>query len=411
MEIRDRRESIGKESNLWVSGLKILFVHEVDYLEKVVFEMHEIPELLADRGHQITFVDFPEHEKLWPPRIRSRTEHISGRVVPSSQLTLVRLARVFPFPFDRIWSAATSGIKIRQLLRTARPDLIFLYGVPTNGWQTTRLAQRLKIPIIYRAIDVSHEIRRSIFWRAVKVAEKYVVRNVDLVLTNNTAMSKHMISLGATEEKIRVLFPGVAGVEEKKILAHGEKRHDVILFMGTLFDFCGLANLITWIEQWKGTARDCELWILGDGPSKRDIIKQAAKCDYSDKLKLFGFVPFDHLYEIMKIATVAVLPFEEIPVTHKALPGKVPQYITAGLPVVSTRLNGLRSLLAHGNGALYAAPGKEFVDQINKLLDNDEMRRNVVELGQNQLNRVCRWPNVIAEIEMIISQMAGKNYN
>ena len=113
----------------------------------------------------------------------------------------------------------------------------------------------------------------------------------------------------------------------------------------------------------------------------------------------------------MKIATVAVLPFEEIPVTHKALPGKVPQYITAGLPVVSTRLNGLRSLLAHGNGALYAAPGKEFVDQINKLLDNDEMRRNVVELGQNQLNRVCRWPNVIAEIEMIISQMAGKNYN
>jgi hypothetical protein len=82
--------------------MKILFVHEVDYQEKVIFEMHEIPEMLANRGHDVSFVDFPEHERLWPPRLRMKREKIEGRVVSNSEIKLIRLARVFPFPIDRL---------------------------------------------------------------------------------------------------------------------------------------------------------------------------------------------------------------------------------------------------------------------------------------------------------------------
>ena len=45
--------------------MKLLFIHEVSYRKKVIFEMHEIPELLAVRGHDITFLEFDEGGKFW----------------------------------------------------------------------------------------------------------------------------------------------------------------------------------------------------------------------------------------------------------------------------------------------------------------------------------------------------------
>ena len=356
--------------------MKILFVHEVDYLKKVIFEMHEIPELLAARNHQVTFVDFPEHEKLWPPRIRYKTIRIHGRVQKSSELDLVRMARVFPYPFDRIWNALTCWIPIRRLIRSTKPDLIILYAVPTNGWQTLRLARALGIPVVYRAIDVSHEIRKSIFFSAVRIAERYVVQNASLVLANNESMARHVIELGAPQERVRVLFPGVAGIDLPSPIHDAVRRRDVLLFMGTLFDFCGVADLITWISTWGKAAKDCELWILGGGGALSEIVLRAEESDYS--VKLLGVVPFKELYEVMSQATVAVLPFEEIPVAHKALPGKVPQYIVSGLPVVSTLLEGLQSLLPNEAGVLYAQPGEEFVRRIDELL-NDVNLQNKVE--------------------------------
>ena len=389
--------------------MKILFIHEVDFREKVIFEMHEFPELLAERGHEISFIDFPENESLWPPRLTTKREQIQGRVISTIAINLISLPRVFPFPLDRIYNACTSWLTIRKEIRESRPDLIFLYGVPTNGWQSIFLARRNGIPTIYRAIDVSHQIRKSFFSKLIKSAEKYVVKNADLVLTHNASMSEHVTSLGALAEHVTLLFPGVAGFGEEREIQQFEKRDNVVLFMGTLFEFCGVADLVSWISEWQGTASNCEFWILGDGPHKNAVLAMADSTGRTDQLKFFGFVPFHELTERMKVATVAVLPFQEIPLTHNALPGKVAQYINAGLPVVSTRLNGLNSLLSSGQGVVYAAPGEEFVDKLNQLLNDDLLRKEVVEQGMLKLDEVCSWPAVISKIEAIISELLLKN--
>ncbi|NDC99922.1 glycosyltransferase, partial [bacterium] len=40
--------------------MRFLFVHEVNWREKVTYEIHDIPELLSIAGHEVTFIDFPE---------------------------------------------------------------------------------------------------------------------------------------------------------------------------------------------------------------------------------------------------------------------------------------------------------------------------------------------------------------
>ena len=42
--------------------MKILFVHEVNWRKKPIYEIHDYPELLSLRGHEISFIDFPEGE-------------------------------------------------------------------------------------------------------------------------------------------------------------------------------------------------------------------------------------------------------------------------------------------------------------------------------------------------------------
>ena len=43
--------------------MKILFVHEVNWRTKVVYEVHDYPELLSLAGHEVVFIDFPERNK------------------------------------------------------------------------------------------------------------------------------------------------------------------------------------------------------------------------------------------------------------------------------------------------------------------------------------------------------------
>ena len=59
--------------------MKILVVHEVSYLRKVVYEIHEFPELLALRGHEVTFVDFDE-DATRESRSKQRIRKIVGRI-------------------------------------------------------------------------------------------------------------------------------------------------------------------------------------------------------------------------------------------------------------------------------------------------------------------------------------------
>src|SRR2546421_12448300 len=41
-------------------GMKLLVVHEVNYLEKIIYEYQILPEILSILGHEITIIDYDE---------------------------------------------------------------------------------------------------------------------------------------------------------------------------------------------------------------------------------------------------------------------------------------------------------------------------------------------------------------
>lgn len=364
--------------------------------------MHEFPELLAQRGHSVTFVDFAEGESIhWLKRMK-KAERCAGRTQANVCITRITLPRRFPYPFDRLYTAATSVYSMGRIIDNVRPDVIVLYSVPTNGWQTVIAAHRRGIPVVHRAIDVSHLLRKSIFRPLIRMAEMYVYRNSDRVIANNDALQRYGISLGSNLLNSKTLAPGF---HLPVIEGHSKSRFKTIVFMGTFFRFSGLRWFLRELQPMLSRDPTIRVSLIGGGEDGPAIRRLVHRLGLTRQVSFEGFVPYQELAEHLAKANVAVLPFEETQVTNLALPGKVPQYLLCDLPTVATRLEGLKSLLPEGHGVTYAAPGSEFVERVVSLLNSPGECAEITRRGRATLRSKCNWSEVISNFESELNSL------
>ena len=118
--------------------MRVLFLHEVNYLTKPIFEMHEVPEELAALGHDVGFVHFPEVVKIRSQSEFKGVQEISGRTRVGEALTLFTPWTPGGGSFSRVVTAFLFPFQIRKILREFRPDIVVSYSVPTSGWQALR---------------------------------------------------------------------------------------------------------------------------------------------------------------------------------------------------------------------------------------------------------------------------------
>lgn len=386
--------------------MRILFLHEVGYLEKPIFEMHEFPEILASRGNSIAFLDFPE-EKCAPER-NSYDQLISGRVRRDSRLRLFSQRPRLPGILGRLVAVVEFPAVFQRVMREFKPHVVVSYSVPTSGWQALLICKHLGVPFVYRALDVSHKIRRTIFSIPVTWAERFVYRNASWVSTNNPAMLKYCLSEGADLQRSSVELPpldldhflGASGKERNLRKALGISSKDaVVLYLGTFFYFSGLNRVIEDLSQLN---EGIHLVLIGGGESEEELRSLVRSLGLESKVTFTGFVDFEDLPAYLSIADVAINPMEPGLVSHSALPNKVLQYMAAGLPVISTRLRGLEGLFSDATGLLLVSQPSDILSAAVDLLRDV----NFGELGARNRQEVLRLFGPINSIEKFESVLA-----
>ena len=330
--------------------MKILFLHEVDYLEKPVFEMHEFPEYAAELGHQVSFLDFREHA---PVLFGANFCHevVSGRVVKGASIDLYHQHPRFSGTFGRIIGALEFPRIFKEVLREFRPEIVVSYAVPTSGWQASMICRARGIPFLYRQIDVSHKIRRTIFEPLIKVASRVVCRNAKWISSNNLELSLKGNLLGGSAVASSVEMPPIDvdfyqsrasdRISIRSTLGYG-KSDIVLIYLGSLFYFVELDKVIRGLAL---TRDNIKLLVVGDGENRQALETLVKELNLQNRVKFEGLVPFGVVPLYLSIGDVGLNPMTPSEVSHLALPNKVLQYLAAGLPVVSTNLLGLRSAL------------------------------------------------------------------
>ena len=360
--------------------MKILFLHEVNYQNKPIFEMHEFPEYLAGLGHEVGFVQFPEGLSKSELANTPFKQEIAGRVFTDVRLTLYTPEASSGGLRGRLVTALAFKSQFRKILKEYKPDVVVSFAVPTSGWQALSVAKKSGIPFVFRALDVSHKIRRSIFSPLVAVAERFIYRNADWVSANNPAMLKYCIGMGASEERSSVELPPLdlshfdTGLLESDELRERYKipvGARVTLYMGSFFYFSGLPELIQSFLDTRTV--DEYLVLVGGGEQEKQLRKQVATLSMEDFVKFTGFVSFEELPGHLRMANVAVNPMHVSTVSNAAFPNKVIQYMAAGLPVVSTRLDGLVQTFGHDSQLQYVEKSSEVYPAVQALFSSKSL--------------------------------------
>jgi len=351
--------------------VRVLFVHEVSFLDKPIFEMHEFPEYLASRGHEVHFVDFLENGHLFS-KIGISTRAITGRT-SSVGLTLHSVSAPFWGIVKRVLAALGAPGFLGRTINQVAPDVIVTYAVPTFGWQTVRLARRRGIPVVYRALDVSHRLRKTLFSKLVRRAESYVCKNATHISANNSALESYCLRLagGTLSSSVDLppldleLFHPTASSSSK---AGEPEARATVIFLGTFFPFSGLDVFIESMSRLDDI--NFKLVLIGGGELDQKLRSLTAELQLDEFVEFLGFVEYSSLIKHLQSADIAINPMVPSLVAHKALPNKILQYMGSGLPVVSTRLEGLQSVIQDSAGLFLVSNPGQLAAEVSDLVRN-----------------------------------------
>ncbi len=387
--------------------MRLLFVHEVSYRDKVVYEMHDIPELLSLAGHDVTFIDFGEGGERKGVRRwfdwRTRTSIVRQRAHVGAEVLVITPGRLFPPPLDRLVASLSQVPVLVRTLRQRPFDAVVLYAVPTNGWQALMVAHRFGVPVLFRALDISHRLRPTIFASLIKRAERFIYRRADAVSANNHALARYIIENGANPDTVSVDYPGLdlerfsPGAKPQALLErYGlDETSEVVQYMGTLYRFAGLDWLLERLVPVLERRPSTRIMFVGGGEAEPELRSVVDDLGMGDQVIFTGWIDYEELADHLRLADVAVTPFAEELVANCALPSKVVQYAGCGIPTVCTRLDGMQAMIPEGRGVTYAAPGEQFVERIESWLENPMDRVEAGRRARHTIEELCEWDHAV----------------
>ena len=384
--------------------MKLFFIHEVSYEDKVIFEMHEFPEILASRSHDIYFYDFPERaSKSKFPR-SNRKRRISGRVHQESRLNLISPRTISHGIFQRLSVLPFSFFDLLHQLKSIRPDVIITYAVPTYGLQILLIAKLLRIPVVYRAIDVSHMIRESKLNGLINTLEGIVIKKSDYISCNNVAMKDYVISRGATPRKVIINYAPVDFAHFRSSVNLEKIDLKNLFFLGTLFSFTGLEEFILAADRDQLFKEGYTLTIVGSGERYESLNSLVKSLNLGGKVRFTGMIPYADLSVYLNEAGIALNPFVKSTLTDIALPHKVIQYAAAERPIVSTPLDGLKGLFDKDQTIFWASTPKEMVQKIRDI-NNMQLKdlKSRINLQTESLKSKLELGVVIESFESVLN--------
>ena len=393
--------------------MNILIIHEIDWINKVIFEPHHLSELFSKSGHNVFVIDCPDTQNK---NIRSglKTEIISNysRIYDDASITLIHPPSILIKGLNRISHFLSCKKIIKQTILENKIDIILLYGAITNGIQTIQIAKELKIPVVYRLLDISHGlVKIPIAKNLAKKYENKVLLNSIKVLATTPDLSRYAIEMGAKKESVESFHLGIntrdfKPLEKDMVFAKSlgiSNVDNVIVFIGTIYPFAGLIELVSDFEKIEEQNPNTKLLIVGGGPSYNKLQKLVNKKKLESQIILTNFKPQKEIPKYISLADICINPFQINYLTNRILPTKILEYFACGKPVLSTPLAGTKELLSDEKYGILYSSSEDFAKTLSTLLLNKD---RLQKLGK----QACEYAQKNHDWKILSDQLLGKFY-
>ena len=260
---------------------------------------------------------------------------------------------------------------IEALCREWRPDILHAHSPALCGHAALQASRRLGLPFVYEirafwedaAVENGTGSEGSIKYRLTRALESHVVARADAVVTICQGLKDDLVARGTDAARITVMPNGVdlalfgKPVERDAALANGIGLGDgpVIGFIGSLYDYEGLDDLIAAMPALIARQPDARLLIVGGGPREAALKAQAEASPARDTIRFIGRVPHQEVERYYALADIMAYPRKKSRLTDLVTPLKPLEAMAQGKLVAASDVGGHRELVTDGvTGRLFA---------------------------------------------------------
>jgi len=265
------------------------------------------------------------------------------------------------------------------------------------------------MPEVYMAkfgADYSDWAVRLIMWverRSVGFASKAICvhqPHLDILEQHGNPRDKFSVLLNVPDHRIFRRLPVVRRPS-------GPFR---LVYHGTIPKRAGLETAIRAVALARKKIPGLEFQIIsGHGDGLSAIQALADKLQLNDCVRIDPLVPVEQLPDILKQASLGIIPYGADAFTPYVLPTKLMEYATLGIPVVTARLKTIEAYFDN-EMVSYFQPGNEveLADQIVRLYRNPDLAAKFAENAAKFSERY-NWPQQRAiYYQLVDSLLEGK---
>jgi len=200
-------------------------------------------------------------------------------------------------------------------------------------------------------------------------------------------MHRHM------PDKKKVLFYNMAINQqfenERKKYIETEKLYDLVV-LGSMSIRTGVLNVIEALVALKKQGFSLKLKLIGNPRIDQSLWEKMETLiieeNLLDQLHITGKVPYSEVPKELMNCKIAIIPLLDLPKFRNNIATKQFEYMAAGLPIISSKLQPQQYFIQENFNGLFYEPGnvEDLVEKIKFLIEKPEYAK---KLGTNGLNK------------------------
>jgi glycosyltransferase involved in cell wall biosynthesis len=209
----------------------------------------------------------------------------------------------------------------------------------------------------------------------------------------------------AAARKIIRIYHGVPVTRFRSNQSVQRRRH-LILAVGRLVEKKGFPYLLHALKILREKGRSFQCLIVGEGEERENLAGQINALGLRDLVGLPGARPQEQVLNLMKQATLFVLPCVVSDSGNRdGLPNALVEALAVGLPAISTTLSGIPELIEHGVNGLLVPPGDSvsLALAIEQMLMDPDLRER---LARNGIKKVRECFDLRKNVKMFRNHLA-----
>jgi len=364
------------------------------------------------------------HEIVLAQRAAGLDPHVVTRCgfpVTTGKLDGRRLVVLDGVPYHRLlpWlmpggpgaaaKAADLGLELAaRLTRQLRPSVLHAASNFANARLALALRERHGLPVVYEVRGFwedtwlsrhpgAGQLRSSELYQRNRDLETGCMLAADLVVTLGETMRQEIVARGVPAEKVLIVpnavseeflgpLPGAAALREELSLDPGEY---VVGVVSSLVPHEGLGTLLEATAILRARGLPARALIVGDGPERAALQRQAAEAGLAQAAVFTGRVPTAKVRQFHALLDVFVVPRTPDRVCQLVTPLKPIEAMASGLCVVTSEVKALAEIVKHEVTGMQTVPQDpvSLADCLEHLLYSPDIRK---KLGDNAREWVAR---------------------